>query len=354
MKMQHMSLLFNAVKHLHGVRRFSTTVTKFRPLNEVLKTVEPYSKIRIRCNCNLDIVPYDLIDCPDSNLLKFTADNASFGVNIDVNGREVNIVDNNNGSSKANCTLEIPVQADLDIVNAGDTYVSNLYSDNIRIEAEGNIVTKCLRNTTIDLRSSNGNISCEGITLAQTIKVVTTGRGEILLDKLQGGEVEAETNYGNIHVNSSYSNRSRFSTQNGDLILKNIHKLCQVKSCGPGKLIMNGFYGTLEAEVASQEVALQLSETLGESSVIAKSAENFDLAISDIVSENAEICIECDHLAIDPTLSGGKKVQTNEPGKTVLGKRNSENRLKIVTKGTVSLRKMSWTDSFGFDIRNEE
>lgn len=237
--MHKLSLLFNTVRYVHSVRHLSSTVAKFQQLKEILRTVEPYSKIRVRCNCNLNIVPYDLIDCPDSNLLKYTADNIAAGVNIDVNGSEVCIVDNNDPSSTTNCTLEIPVKADLDIVNSGNTSISNLYSDDIRIEAEGNIETKSLRSTSIELSSTNGNISCGGITLAQIISVITTGKGDILLDKLQGDEVKAESNHGNICVNSSYSNRSSFSTQNGDLVLRNIHKLCRVKSSGPGKLTMS-------------------------------------------------------------------------------------------------------------------
>ncbi|XP_065081771.1 uncharacterized protein LOC135704224 [Ochlerotatus camptorhynchus] len=348
-------VLLKRFESLRSVRNLSASSSIYQQAQEILKIVDPYSKIKIRCNCNLKIVPYDLLDCPDSNLLKASFNSAADDkLDVEINGNEVVISDSGVPSTPpVSCILEVPIKANLEVLNNGSTAISDLYSDEIRVESGGNVETKSLRCTLIDLRSSDGNISCVGTTLAQIIKVVTTGKGSILLDKLQGGEVEVETYSGDISVNSSYSNNSSYRTNQGNLLLKSIHKSCQVVSSGPGRFIMNGFYGTLNANVASREVSLQLSETVGECTVLAKSADVFDLAVSDTVYDNTEIHITCDQLEVEPGLTGDQHAELNDAGQVSVGNKTTENKLNVEAAGLVTLRKMSWADTFGFAFKKE-
>lgn len=325
----------------------------FRQVKQTLKQVDPYSRIRIQCRCNLRIVPADLLDNPDSNVLKVTLSSDDYNVNVQVSGKEVTIDGDGSGvegDPDPECLLEVPIKADLEVINEGRTSIADLYSDEIRVRG-GDIATKSLRCTVIDLASADGNISCGGTTLAQTVRVACTGRGSILLDKLQGGEVDAESNEGSINVNSSYTNSSSFRTTRGDLTLNNIHKLCRVFSGGPGKLAMNGFYGTLQADVASSEVDLQLSELVGSNSVSATSAQLVKLSISDTVHDGTEIAIKCDKLEVDPNLTG-ETVPAQMGGQTILGDSSRENKLTVdAGSGRVVLKKMSWADTFGFNLK---
>lgn len=50
----------------------------------------------------------------------------------------------------------------------------------------------------------------------------------ISLDQMQGSNLHVSTTNGDINVESSYSMNSNFSTVNGSLYLKNIHKNCKV------------------------------------------------------------------------------------------------------------------------------
>nr|XP_019528229.2 uncharacterized protein LOC109400204 [Aedes albopictus] len=347
-------VLSNRFRSIYPNRSILTSALAHQHAKEILKIVDPYSKIKIRCNCALKILPYDLLDCPDSNLLKASLNSANdHNLSVNIDGNEVSITDSNAPSSPVSCILEVPVKADLEVVNNGSTAVSDLYSDEIRIESGGNVETRNLRCTLVDLRSSDGNISCAGTTLAQIIKVVTTGTGNVTLDKLQGGEVEVETNAGDISVNSSYSNNSSFRTGEGNLLLKSIHKNCQVVSNGPGRFVMNGFYGTLNADVASREVSLQLSETVGDCTVNARSATAVDLAVSDTVLENTEVHIACEQLEVHPELAGDQHAELDKAGEVSFGKKGSENKLNVHVAGLVTVKKMSWTDSFGFAFKEE-
>ncbi|EAT42410.1 AAEL006059-PA [Aedes aegypti] len=348
------SVLTRRIKQFYPIRSVLTSPAYHQHAKEILKIVDPYSKIKIRCNCALKIVPYDLLDCPDSNLLKASVNSEKdHNLNVEISGNEVSISDSSAPSSPVSCILEIPIKADLEVLNNGSTAVFDLYSDEIRIESGGNVDTKNLRCTLIDLRSADGNISCAGTTLAQIIKVVTSGTGNVALEKLQGGEVEVESNEGDISVTSSYSNNSSFRTNGGNLLLKSIHKNCQVVSNGPGKFVMNGFYGTLNANAASREVSLQLSETVGECTVTARSATTVDLAISDTVLENTEVHVTCDQLEVHPDMAGDQHAELDEAGQVSFGKKGSGNKLNVHATGLVTMKKMSWTDSFGFAFKDE-
>ncbi|XP_038121456.1 uncharacterized protein LOC6045695 [Culex quinquefasciatus] len=341
--------------HQLQARQLSTAAgATFRQVKQTLKQVDPYSRIRIQCRCNLRIVPADLLDNPDSNVLKVTLSSDDYNVDVQVSGKEVTIDGDGSGvegDPDPECLLEVPIKSDLEVTNGGSTSIKDLYSDEIRVRSDGDIVTKSLRCTVIDLASADGNISCGGTTLAQTVRVACIGKGNILLDKLQGGEVDAESNEGSIRVNSSYTNSSSFRTTRGDLTLNNIHKLCRVFSGGAGKLAMNGFYGTLQADVASREVDLQLSELVGASSISATSAELVRLSISDTVHDSTEIAIKCDQLEVDPNMAGGK-APSQEDGMSVLGDSSRENKLNVdAGAGRVVLKKMSWADTFGFNLK---
>ncbi|XP_058448490.1 uncharacterized protein LOC131428515 [Malaya genurostris] len=344
--------LFSTAKYICLMRRFSITNVCLKDVKTVVKEVDPYCKIRIKCNYNLNIVPYDLLECPDSNMLKMIINNNILEPSIDCTGNQVEIIDNSSGSPES-CVLEIPIKADLEIDNLGDTTLSDLYSDQIRVRSVGNITTKNLRSSLIHLQSNRGNISCKGTTLAQSTQISACGKGNILLNKLQGDEVNAETELGDISVDSSYSNNSSFKTQQGNLMLKNIHKHCCVSTEGTGRLVMTGFYGTLEATVSSQEVDLQLSEIVGQSHVIAKSARELTLSVSDTVCDSSEIVVNCKQLAIDSNFHANQNSKLNKPGTICFGDVTTENKLQIEAGEYVKLRKMSWADTLGLHTRIE-
>uniref|UniRef100_A0A182K653 Adhesin domain-containing protein n=1 Tax=Anopheles christyi TaxID=43041 RepID=A0A182K653_9DIPT len=328
-------------------RALSTTNLNWTANKTVQEKVHPYTKIHINCAYNLKIVPYDLLGCPDSNILKATVKQ---GGNVDslavkITDKIVTITsDPNAGGSE--CILEVPIKADLQIRNDGSTSIANLYSDEIEVVGTGNIETRSLRSTNINLCSTAGNIACQGITLAENVTATTSGKGNIFLDKLQGGSVNAITEAGSISVNASYSNRSTFQTQNGDLELKSIHKDCTVRSNGGKNFVMKGFYGTLNADVASENVTLQLSEMVGKSNIKATGTQLLHLNLAETVYETSSIDVRSSNLTLDSSMDD--KEHRREGSSATLGKADAENTLHVETNGSVVLRKMSWTDSFSF------
>ncbi|XP_053659746.1 uncharacterized protein LOC128708790 [Anopheles marshallii] len=328
-------------------RNLSTARISWTAIKTLQEKVNPYAKIRINCAYDLKIVPFDLLDCPDSNMLKATIKqgNKVDSLAVEISDKIVTITSDPD-TGGAECILEVPIKADLQIRNSGTTSLADLYSDEIEIVGTGDIETRSLRSTNITLSSTAGNIACQGITLAESVIVKASGKGNILLDKLQGGTVSASTETGNITVNASYSNKSSFQTNHGDLELKNIHKDCTVRSSGGKHFCMNGFYGTLNADVGSEIVTLQLSEMVGKSNVKAVPSQVVNLNLAETVYETSSITVNAPHLTLDSTTDD--KAHQRDGTSTTLGKTDAENALHVETDGTVVLRKMSWADSFSF------
>ncbi|XP_050101266.1 protein FAM185A [Anopheles aquasalis] len=356
--MQLLALARGALGARIILRGLSTTGTKWIEVKTVQQTVDPYAKIRINCAYNLKIVPYDLLDCPDSNLLRATVKSEENKDNIAVKVSENHVSisngtnDTGTGGKLPECTLEIPIKADLEIRNAGTTTIADLYSDEIAVECTGNIDTKSLRSTNVALTSTAGSISCRGITLAQNVVTVACGKGNIFLDKLQGGSVSASTEDGNIIVNASYSNQSYFRTRRGNMELKSIHKECTVKSDAGNSFTMNGFYGTLHADVGSENVSLQLSETVGKNTILARKAKALQLNLADTVYESSAITVNASKLELDGSMDD--KAHKRNGNSVTLGKEGAESSLHVEAAGSVTLRKMSWADSFSFAGKMEQ
>ncbi|XP_321056.6 uncharacterized protein LOC1281118 [Anopheles gambiae] len=328
-------------------RALSTGRFNWAAIKTVQEKVDPYTKIHINCAYELKIVPYDLLDCPDSNLLKATVKQGS---NVDslavkITDKTVTITSDPSAGG-CECILEVPIKADLQIRNDGSTTIANLYSDEIDIVGTGNIETRSLRSTNIQLCSTAGNIACQGITLAENVTATTVGKGNIFLDKLQGGSVSATTEAGNISVNASYSNRSTFQTRDGDMELKSIHKDCTVRSNGGKSLTMKGFYGTLNADVGSENVTLQLSEMVGTSNIKAMATKTLHLNLAETVYDTSSIKVKSTQLTLDSSMDD--KEHRRDGNSAVLGKAEAENTLHVETNGSVVVRKMSWADSFSF------
>lgn len=148
-------------------------------VGEIINQVDPYSKIKIVSSHNLKIIPYDLILCPNSNILRIKNANNELFDDQDV---EIKIADDkiyiNSCSAKiTEIVLEVPVKALLSVETKGDISLKNVHSDFIDLIAGGDILTKNLRSIKITLNSKNGNIYTKGLTLAQNINITTLKNG---------------------------------------------------------------------------------------------------------------------------------------------------------------------------------
>lgn len=184
-----------AIKH-HLARHISVSSA----LTATTKQIPTYSNIKITSNFHLAIKPYDVVDCPDSNLLRISLQPrsittppstkianaiANFQPVIEVNDQNITVdtLDSFNHqlnvdelSSHIYCLIEVPIRANLKVLSQRDVHIDNMHSDDINVNTnEGNIATKSVHATNLNLISQHGAIHCSGSTLSQKMDLRTHG-----------------------------------------------------------------------------------------------------------------------------------------------------------------------------------
>lgn len=175
------------------VRQCSSQPSEPRTL---VHKVYPYANIKITSNYHLNIKPYDLLDCPDGNLLrislqqknsgatptqKITEFIANFDANVQIDDQNITIdtvddlgtqVTADELANSVACLIEVPVKANLKIFSKRDISVQNMYSDDISVTSkDGDVTTKSIQSVNLSLTTENGNIRCDGTTLAHKMDV---------------------------------------------------------------------------------------------------------------------------------------------------------------------------------------
>lgn len=185
------------------VRHLSETTTIAGRQRSIVHQVYPFSNIKITSNYHLSIKPYDLLDCPDGNLLRISLKSklqslesslteqiaesiANFDacVQIDDHNIVIDTVDDLSTQINADelgnavyCLVEVPVKSNLKVSSRRDVTIQNMYSDEVNVIAyDGDVTTKNLHTVTLNLTAQNGNIRCDGTTLAHKVEARCNGR----------------------------------------------------------------------------------------------------------------------------------------------------------------------------------
>jgi hypothetical protein len=196
----------------HFTNNFVKLVDKIKyknlaQVNQVVRKVDPDSKINVKCNYDLEIKPYDLLDCPSSTCLRATVfdkndlemvpydttdkpdpeilrvrleslkdrTEVTDDLKISVHGNTVTVSGGLTGDLK--CILEVPVKSDLTVENKSHTSIEEMYTDYLDVVSDGDIRLKSVRSVKMDLKSTAGHITTNGLILAQDIKAATEDDG---------------------------------------------------------------------------------------------------------------------------------------------------------------------------------
>ncbi|XP_055917145.1 uncharacterized protein LOC129949609 [Eupeodes corollae] len=345
------SILTSFARNFHKI-----ALTQPNILNQQVEKVDSYSKIKINSQISVKIRPYNVHECQDSNLLRATirgaADSKSDDAQLDVkiHDKDVEITSKTSSTRKDAeqlvCLLEVPIRADILIDTDSEVSIADMYCEELNVTSSKDINTKNVRSTTIDLLSKNGNIQCNGLLLGQKINIKTNENGSIFLDKLQGDSINCQTTDGNIKTNSCYVEASKFTTDNGTLDLKNIHKTTEVCVNQMGDLFMTGVHGNIQIHCnGGGNVNVQLSEIVGDNKIITKTDDNVIINISDQIEETSYIEVNSKKFTLDESLSHLSDCVENENHFRMSKEQDNCNKLLIESKGNLILGKLSWADS---------
>lgn len=170
----------------------------------------------------------------------------------------------------------------------------------------------------------------------------------IHLNKILGDSLTAISENGTISTNSCYAGSSKFITQKGSLLLKNVHKKSELYLLDGGDVDVTGFHGILNATTNGGTLNFQLTEIFGESCIKAKNPSKFNVNISEFVEQYSCLSITADEITLDPALDYFEKRNQNDGGGEELqtGDRDlNDDLLSIETNGKLKLGKLSWMDA---------
>lgn len=185
------------------VRHLSIETTISGGQRSIVRQVYPYSNIKITSNYHLNIKPYDILDCPDGNLLRITLQPkphamdstptkqinefiANFDATIQIDDHNIVIDTIDDLSSQVNADelanavevlFEVPVKSNLKVCSRRDVNIESMYGDEINVIAyDGDVQTKNIHTVALNLIAQNGNIRCLGNTLAHKVECRSHGQ----------------------------------------------------------------------------------------------------------------------------------------------------------------------------------
>lgn len=175
-----------------SVIRHSSSVTP----RSIVRQVYPFANIKITSNYHLSIKPYDILDCPDGNLLRISLQQtelsksvsskvakflSSFDASVQIDEKNIVIDTVDDLGTQVNadelgnavvCLIEVPVKSNLKVISKRNVTIQNMYSDDINVSTnDGDVTTKNIHAVNLNLTAENGNIQCEGTTLASKMEV---------------------------------------------------------------------------------------------------------------------------------------------------------------------------------------
>lgn len=188
-------------------RHFNTSILRYCSSSQstttpraIVHKVYQFANIKITSNYHLNIKPYDVLDCPDGNLLRISLQHkdpnaspsqqidefiANFDATVKIDDQNVSIdtVDDlgtqiiaDELANSVACLIEVPIKANLKVASTRDISVQKMYSDDISVTSkDGDISTKSIHSINLSLITENGNIRCDGTTLAHKMDVRSHG-----------------------------------------------------------------------------------------------------------------------------------------------------------------------------------
>lgn len=161
---------------------------------------------------------------------------------------------------------------------------------------------------------------------------------------MQGDLLRATSESGPIATESCYVEHSIFTSTNGELDLKNVHRFSEICLKNGGSLNATGFHGGLQVKTQGSKLNFQLTEVYGDSFIEARDPKEFIINISEFIEEHSYVSADAHEVILHSTLShlndkliGNKRFEIGDPDRC-------HDQLKVISSGRLELGKMSWID----------
>lgn len=203
------------------------------------------------------------------------------------------------------CVVQLPMKFDLDITARGyKTHIQNMESQTINLQV--NSTRKMQGETTCTLKSIKcGRIEVDGndcdVTVEKLLqgnsRITITGEGNITTDRLQGVDIECQTDKGNISSTSVYGHNNSFHSNTGNIKLSNCHGKTEVK-VKSGDLKIDSLEGDLIGSLEEGNTDLYVTKPEN----VSMTTQKGDIKLKVQGDVSASVDLQGSHIEYDRTL----------------------------------------------------
>jgi hypothetical protein len=253
------------------------------------------------------------------------------------------------------CVIEVPLVHNVNVITSGDARIDckdmvesnycHLTSDN------GEIKVRRVKTANLICQTEGGDVICKGA-IQGSISIVT-GDGNVVNDKrFIGPTLDVTTDSGDIRVASCYSDQSKFSTNTGNLFLRNIHNESYVAVYEKGNLTMLGVDGSTNVFVKKGDIDMQVSKVKHESRI---HVEQGDIVLKIADTFPLKVCVTAAEIILDTKFSKyGEITSKDDDYKHYFGTIQPEKfspTLQVISEqGRVIVESQDWAASLGFKL----
>ncbi|XP_023336502.1 uncharacterized protein LOC111707592 isoform X2 [Eurytemora carolleeae] len=254
-----------------------------------------------------------------------------------------------------NCIVEVPLVHNVNVITSGDARIDckdMVESNYCHLTSDaGEIKVRRVKTANLICQSESGDIVCKGA-IQGSISIVT-GDGNVVNDKrFIGPTLDISTDSGDIRVASSYSDQSKFSTNTGNLFLRNIHNESYVAIYEKGNLTMLGIDGSTNVFVKKGDIDVQVSKVTHESRI---HVENGDIVLKIADNFPLKVCVTAAEIILDTKFRKYGEISSKDDDYkhyfgTIQPEKFSPTLQVISEQGQVIVESQDWAASLGFKL----
>ena len=279
-------------------------------------------------------------------------------VNVVQDGQKLSIEGPGDGKDLGDASLhvEVPIVYDVNVVTTGSGAIScrdMIESHHCHLISEdGDILVTGVKTQNLVIKSENGDIRCRGA--IQGSVSITSGEGDVVSDKrFLGPSLDVTTDSGDISVSSCYSDQSKFSTQTGNLDLRNVHNDSYVAVYEEGQVKMSGLDGTANVFMKKGNLDVQISHVGSESRI---HVEDGDISLKMADNHPLKLCVTGTEVVTDEKFAKYGEIETKEDDHKHYSGRIQPDQFSplcqvLADSGKVNISAQGWAQSLGLKLK---
>jgi hypothetical protein len=182
-------------------------------------------------------------------------------------------------------------------------------SDYCQVTSEsGTVIANRIKTQAMTIDTVSGDILCTG-PMQGSIKINSLSGNVIAEQRFIGPSLDISTDTGDIRVAASYADQSKFSTNKGNINLRNIHNESYVAVYESGDVKIKGIDGSTNVFVKKGDLEVHISQIKHESRIL---VEEGNITLKMIDTHPVKLSIDANRIIPDSNFSKHGKVEARK------------------------------------------